>query len=98
LSLEAYDLAVHKRFDVLAVFTGDQDFVPLIRKLNGIGTRVMVIGVEITEDKSGNKLDPPIISSQKLIDEASYALMLSEEIDSKKNKGVSLIDNLFVNK
>lgn len=95
LSLEAYDLAVHKRFDVLALFTGDQDFVPLIRKLNGIGTRVMIIGVNITEDKDGNKLEPPIITSQKLIDDASYVVMLSEEIDSKRNKGDSIIDNLF---
>jgi uncharacterized LabA/DUF88 family protein len=43
LALEAYDLAVHKRFDVLVLFAGDQDFVPLVRKVNGLGTRVMLI-------------------------------------------------------
>jgi uncharacterized LabA/DUF88 family protein len=95
LSLEAYDLAVHKRFDILTLFTGDQDFVPLIRKLNGIGTRVMVIGVNLTEDSQAKKLQPPVITSQRLIDEASYTVMLDEEIDSKKSKGDSLIDGLF---
>jgi len=43
LSLEAFDLAVHKRFDVLAVIACDGDYVPLVRKLNGIGTRVMLL-------------------------------------------------------
>lgn len=95
LSLEAYDLAVHKRFDILTLFTGDQDFVPLIRKLNGIGTRVMVIGVNLTEDSQAKRLQTPVITSQRLIDEASYTVMLDEEIDSKKSKGDSLIDGLF---
>jgi uncharacterized LabA/DUF88 family protein len=96
LALEAYDLAVHKRFDVLILFAGDQDFVPLIRKLNGLGTRVMTISVNILNDKNGNKLQYPIITSQKLIEESSYVVMINKEIDSKKAKGDSLIDSLFV--
>jgi uncharacterized LabA/DUF88 family protein len=96
LALEAYDLAVHKRYDVLVLFAGDQDFVPLIRKVNSIGTRVLFISVNITTDGQGNKIPRPIYSSQKLIDEASYTIMLDEEINSKKSKGDNTIDNLFV--
>lgn len=97
LALEAYDLAVHKRYDVLVLFAGDQDFVPLIRKVNSIGTRVLFISVNITTDGQGNTIPKPIYSSQKLIDEASYTIMLDEEINSKKSKGDTTIDNLFVN-
>lgn len=96
LALEAYDLAVHKRYDVLVLFAGDQDFVPLIRKVNSIGTRVLFISVNITTDGQGNKISKQIYSSQKLIDEASYTIMLDEEINSKKSKGDTTIDNLFI--
>jgi len=96
LALEAYDLAVHKRYDVLVLFAGDQDFVPLIRKVNSIGTRVLFISVNITTDGQGNPITKKIFSSQKLIDEASYTIMLDEEINSKKSKGDTTIDNLFV--
>jgi hypothetical protein len=96
LALEAYDLAVHKRYDVLVLFSGDQDFVPLVRKINSIGTRVLAITVNLTVDGNGAKLPRPILSSQKLIDEASYSIMLDEEINSKKSKGDTTIDNLFV--
>lgn len=88
LALEAYDLAVHKRFDVLVLFAGDTDFVPLVRKVNGLGTRVMIIGVDLGGP-------PPIKTSQRLIDEASYTVMISEEIDSLAMKGDSIINGLF---
>jgi hypothetical protein len=86
LALEAYDLAVHKRFDVLVLFSGDSDFVPLIRKINGLGTRVLVIGVDLQNSAK---------TSQKLIDEASYTVMLSEEVDSKTAKSDPIINGLF---
>jgi|SRR5271166_848807 len=90
LALEAYDLAVHKRFDVLALFSGDQDFVPLIRKVNGLGTRVLVIGVDIAPPGK-----VPTKTSGRLIDEASYTVMLSEEVESKTAKGDPIIDGIF---
>lgn len=94
LSLEAYDLAVHKRFDVLVLIAGDQDFVPLIRKVNGIGTRVMLFGMDVEyKDQSGK--DRWINTSQLLLDEASYPIMLSQEIDSRTAKGDRIIDGLF---
>ena len=92
LALEAYDLAVHKKYDVLVLFAGDQDFIPLIKKINSIGTRVLVISVNI----EGNGIYKSIYSSQKLINEASYTIILNEEIDSKKSKGDNSIENLFV--
>ncbi|MBK8097629.1 MAG: NYN domain-containing protein [Planctomycetes bacterium] len=85
LALEAYDLAVHKRFDVLVLVSGDSDFVPLIRKVNGLGTRVLVLGFDIEGSKT----------SQKLIEEASYTVMMSEEVDSKAAKADPIVNGLF---
>jgi uncharacterized LabA/DUF88 family protein len=93
LALEAYDLAVHKRFDVLVLFTGDQDYVPLIRKVHGIGTRVMLIGMEASWQYQGRPSS--ISTSQKLIDEASYPILLSSITDSKTAKNDRLINGIF---
>lgn len=94
LALEAYDLAVHKRFDVLVLVTGDQDFVPLIRKVNGIGTRVMLLTDDVKwTDQSGK--DRYLNTSQRLIDEASYPVLLSKEVDARTSKNDRIIDGLF---
>jgi uncharacterized LabA/DUF88 family protein len=85
LALEAYDLSVHKRFDVLVLVCGDQDLLPLVRKVNGLGTRVLILGVDVTGAKT----------SHRLINEASYTVMLSEEVDSKTAKGDAIIEGIF---
>lgn len=94
LALEAYDLAVHKRFDVLVLVTGDQDFVPLIRKVNGIGTRVMLLAddVQWTENDGSSR---HINTAQRLLEEAAYPILLSHEIDARTAKNDRIIDGLF---
>jgi uncharacterized LabA/DUF88 family protein len=94
LALEAYDLAVHKRFDVLVLVAGDQDYVPLIRKVNGLGTRVLVLGVDVEfQDSSGQARFQK--TSPRLIEEASYTVMITEEVNSKTAKGDRVIDGIF---
>lgn len=95
LSLEAYDLAIHKGFDVVVLFAGDQDFVPLVRKLNGIGTRVMILAFDVQGTDQHNKTYY-INTSQRLIDESSYPIILSQEIDSRTAKSDKFIDGLFL--
>jgi hypothetical protein len=94
LALEAFDLAVHKCFDVLALFAGDQDYVPLIRKVNALGTRVLVVGIDVEyTDQMGNHRYHK--TSPRLLDEASYTVILNEDIDSKTSRGDPIIDALF---
>lgn len=94
LALEAYDMAVHKRFDVLVLFAGDQDYVPLVRKVNGLGTRVMIVGVDVEyRDQQANLRFTK--TSRQLIEEAPYTVMLSEDVESKTSNGDKLIDGLF---
>lgn len=84
LSLEAFDLAVHKRFDVLALVGCDGDYVPLMRKLNGIGTRTMVLAWDFKFEDRG----VPVVTrtDQKLIETSTYPVMMAPRIDSRETK------------
>lgn len=87
LALETYDLAVHRHFDVVVLFTGAADFSPLVRKLQGIGTRVMVPSFDLPNYAK---------TSQRLIEEATYVLPLSELIDgSVDDEHEELLGDLF---
>lgn len=105
LSLEAFDLAVHKRFDVLALLGCDGDYVPLVRKLNGIGTRVMLLywdfcyEFDVTDRTTGQpaKRRKETRTSSRLIEVATYPIHMNAVIDDRSNRGERLIDDLFVN-
>ena len=43
MALEAFELTLHKQFDVVVLIASDSDFVPLVRKLHTLGVRVMVL-------------------------------------------------------
>jgi hypothetical protein len=58
--------------------------------VNGIGTRVMLIGADVKWNSGYFN------TSQRLIDEASYPIMLNQEIDSRTAKGDRIIDGLFL--
>lgn len=93
LALEAYDLAVTSGFDVLALVVSDQDFLPLLRKMHGRLIRTAVVAVDIRyTDTQG--VDRSLATSHQLTNEATYALDLSEEIDSERRDD-KLIDSLF---
>jgi uncharacterized LabA/DUF88 family protein len=95
LSLEAYDLAVHKRFDVMALFAGDADFVPLVRKVNSLGTRVMLLAWDFKyQDAKGTQRETR--TAQALINEATYPIIVSDEIISRASKSDKIIQSLFV--
>jgi uncharacterized LabA/DUF88 family protein len=87
LSLEAFDLAVHKRFDVLALVACDGDYVPLMRKLNGIGTRTMVISWDFEyEYPKGTGKKRVTRTSQALIEASTYPVIMATRIDSRETK------------
>ncbi len=98
LSLEAYELAVQKGFDVMVLIAGDTDYVPLIRKVNGLGTRVMVLGWDFeyeTNNSIGKTYSNITRTSQALIEECSYPIAMHEKIDERKNKFSSAINGIF---
>jgi uncharacterized LabA/DUF88 family protein/cold shock CspA family protein len=95
LALEAFELSLLKHFDVVVLIACDSDFVPLVRKLNAMGTRVMVLGWDFEyTDEYGNKR--VTVTSAALQHEVSYAVRMAQRIDDRGNRNSSLIDGLFV--
>lgn len=95
LALEAFELAFYKRFDVLVLIACDGDYVPLVRKLNTLGSRVMVLSWDfeyITED--GKKMTTR--TSQDLLEEVTYPVSMHEVIDNRVRRSDPIINNLFI--
>jgi cold shock CspA family protein len=95
LALEAFELAIYKRFDVLALIATDGDFVPLVRKLNTLGTRVMLLGWDFAaQDQRG--MERTTRTSQALINEVTYPMLMHAVIDDRAQGRDPLINGLFL--
>ena len=95
LALEAFEEARDGKFDVLVLVACDGDFQPLLRKLNGAGVRVMVLGWDFRYvDRNGN--DRETRTAQVLVDEATYPQMMAPMIDDRSKRDCKLINGLFV--
>ncbi|MEO8184309.1 MAG: NYN domain-containing protein [Deltaproteobacteria bacterium] len=86
-ALEAYELAIYKRFDVCVLVAGDSDYVPLVRKLNTLGTRVMVLGWDFEYTDRNERLRTTK-TSQALLNEVTYPVLLSAVIEDKTQRDV----------
>lgn len=95
LALEAFELAFYKQFDVIVLIASDGDYVPLVRKLNTLGTRVMVLSwdFEFLNDE-GQKVITR--TSQDLLNEVSYPLHMHELIDKGLTEEDENVLKLFV--
>jgi len=95
LALEAFELAIYKRFNVLVLIAGDSDFIPLARKINSLGTRIMVLGWDFKyTDRQGQ--EKTTITSINLLQEVTYPVMMHQIIDDKTMRDNTKIRNLFV--
>ena len=95
LSLEAFDLAVHKKLDVVALLGCDGDYVPLVRKLNGIGTRVILLAWDF-QYTMPDGAERETRTSRALINEVTYPVMMNEVIDHAMDEKDSSIEVLFI--
>lgn len=95
LALEALELTMMKKYDVLVLITSDGDFVPLIRKVNTLGTRVMALcwDFEYTDDTNREVITR---TSSDLLEEVTYPVYMHELIDSEEYGESDLISQLFV--
>ncbi len=96
LALEALELNIFKKFDVVALIASDGDYVPLVRKLNALGTRVMVLGWDFEYiDDNGN--ERYTATSGKMMNEVTYPIWMHKVIDGNDNRfDRSEVDALFV--
>lgn len=95
LALEAFEQAFYKRFDVLVLISSDGDYVPLVRKLNTLGTRVMALTweFEYTTDNGQRMTTRP---SQDLLAEVTYPMAMHSIIDQRLSRHDAAIQRLFV--
>ncbi|WP_310398125.1 NYN domain-containing protein [Hymenobacter sp.] len=96
LSLEALELALHKTLDVVVLIAGDSDYVPLIRKLNTVGTRVMLLNWDFKyEDFKGETRVTR--ASQQLLEQVTYPVAMHDVIDRGLQQQDEVVEALFVN-
>jgi cold shock CspA family protein/uncharacterized LabA/DUF88 family protein len=92
LALEAYELSIHKHFDILVLVAGDGDYVPLVRKLHTLGTQVMLLCWDFSyHNESGAMVETR--TSRHLLEEVFYPVMMYQRINESNN---DFIKNLFV--
>ncbi len=96
-SLEALELTIFKQFDVVVLIACDSDYLPLVRKLNTLGARVMVIGwdFEYYDDYNNHFVTA---TSQYLLREVAYPVYMHDIIDNNDSDDKYFIQNLFVDK
>ncbi len=95
LALEAYETAIYKRFDVVVLVVCDGDFLPLVRKLNTLGTRVMVLGWDF-HYVDHNGIERETRTAQVLLDEVTYPIMMHPIVEDRARFKDPLVNGLFV--
>lgn len=97
LAMEAYEQAITKQFSVVVLLAADGDFMPLVRKLNALGTRVMILSWDYEYfDEEGRRRS--FNTSTQLINEASYPMDMHAIIDNPHADEEALVNALFVEK
>ena len=98
LALEAYELALLKRFNVLVLIASDSDYASLSRKLATLGTRVMVLGWDFAflDERTGR--ERRTVTSIDLLREATYPMAMADIIDDDNNQSDPVVNNLFINR
>ncbi|MDR1209130.1 MAG: NYN domain-containing protein [Clostridiales bacterium] len=95
LALECYECALHKQFDVVCLIACDGDYVPLVRKLHTLGAKVMLISWDYRyTDEYGNARETR--TSHKLLEAASYKVLMHDRINADDADEDAAVRNLFV--
>lgn len=84
IALDCLDIAHSDRYDVAIIIAGDEDFVPLVRKVTALGKRVLIAHFEIdpwTDDHGRPRKGT--WCSRKLKDAASYVLNFNQLVEDR---------------
>jgi uncharacterized LabA/DUF88 family protein/cold shock CspA family protein len=95
LALEAYEQSLYKKFNVVVLIASDGDYVPLARKLNTLGTRVMVLGWDF-EFFNEHNVRITTRTSQDLLEVVTYPIQMHQLIDDRVHGSSPVINNLFI--
>lgn len=95
LALEAFEQTFYKKFDVLVLIASDGDYVPLVRKINSLGTNVMLLSWDFSFI-NGQGEDVVTRTSQRLLEEVTFPVPMHDLIDEELAAGNPLAEKLFV--
>ncbi len=95
-ALEVLELALMNRFDIVVLITGDGDYLPLVRKLNARGVRVMLLSWTLSWHNSYGELRV-IRTSEALARDVTYRIPM-EEVIGEEMDGDPLRESLFVHR
>lgn len=95
LSLEVYEMALQNRIDVAVLIVSDTDYAPLLRKLNSLGVRVVLLSweFEYVNDEGAKVVTK---TSHELLQLATYPVLMHEEIEQGLREGNPIFQQLFV--
>ena len=95
LSLEAYELAMTGRIDTVVLIVSDTDYTPLMRKLTGLGLRIMLLSWEF-EYVNDDGVKMVTKASHELLSLATYPVAMHDVINYGVQQNNPLISEMFV--
>ena len=95
LSLEAYELAMTGRIDTVVLIVSDTDYTPLMRKLTGLGLRIMLLSWEF-EYVNDDGIKMVTKTSHELLSLATYPVAMHDVINYGVQQNNPLISEMFV--
>lgn len=95
LSLEAYELAMTGRIDTVVLIVSDTDYTPLMRKLTGLGLRIMLLSWEF-EYVNDDGVKMVTKTSHELLSLATYPVAMHDVINYGEQQNNPLISEMFV--
>jgi hypothetical protein len=94
LALEALEQTFFRRFEIVVLIAGDSDFLQLVRKLNALGARVMLLGFDFKyTDDTGQEHET--VTSARLVDSVTYPVRMSDIITEDALREEPLYKMLF---
>jgi cold shock CspA family protein/uncharacterized LabA/DUF88 family protein len=94
MALEAFELTLHKEFDVVVLIASDSDFVPLVRKLHTLGVKAMLLSWDYEyTDEDGRRRST--VTSQYLWEEVTYPIAMQAFIEQDSDPEFP-VNRLFV--
>ena len=95
LSLEAYELAMTGRIETVVLIVSDTDYTPLMRKLTGLGLRIMLLSWEF-EYVNDDGVKMVTKTSHELLSLATYPVAMHDVINYGVQQNNPLISEMFV--
>ena len=95
LSLEAYELAMTGRIDTVVLIVSYTDYTPLMRKLTGLGLRIMLLSWEF-EYVNDDGVKMVTKTSHELLSLATYPVAMHDVINYGVQQNNPLISEMFV--